>query len=535
MRKSIKSALAVTAASGLVAAYAGVAHADTIVLSSPATVSAAPGDTVTFTAYLVATSSPTNDTPGCNANPQNPVTMTFTSSNPGVADAPTLADPFTTCDDPATEDLFEGGQSVTVSVKSPSSGSTTITADAVGGRVQSGNKNNPPSSPGYDNTDSLVINVTSGTIDQAALTFSPASPQVYHHQQTLAATGGSTSNTIVYSTSTPTVCSLSGAVLTMDTGVGVCTVTATRPGNATYNDVSATANVDAAKETQTITIVPGSISGKTYGDAPFAISATSDSGLAVALISSTIGVCTYADSMVTILHAGTCTVDAAQAGNDNYLAASASSTGSIEKATLTVTAPTVSVFLNAPSPALSPTYSGFVIGQHAPVADTAADLGTAPTCSSAANLGVIGTYSTTCGNGVDGDYAFSYVDGVLTVDYKYSGFLQPINPDRSSSFKSGSTIPVKFQLLDYNNVVQNVGNIAFTLAVNKLDPYADYAVNENVGTTVGDSGYAFRWDATSMQYIYNLSTKTSAMGAGTYALTAKKAGQAVVSGQINVK
>jgi hypothetical protein len=73
----------------------------------------------------------------------------------------------------------------------------------------------------------------------------------------------------------------------------------------------------AIKQAQTISF--GSLSDATFGDPDFAVSATSDSGLAVTFIGS--GACTVTGSMVHIISGGTCTVTAQQAGNIDYNAA----------------------------------------------------------------------------------------------------------------------------------------------------------------------------------------------------------------------
>jgi hypothetical protein len=59
----------------------------------------------------------------------------------------------------------------------------------------------------------------------------------------------------------------------------------------------------------------------TYGVAPFAISATSTSGLAVSFASSTPFVCTITSGTVSVFGTGTCTIIASQAGNATYAAA----------------------------------------------------------------------------------------------------------------------------------------------------------------------------------------------------------------------
>jgi hypothetical protein len=105
------------------------------------------------------------------------------------------------------------------------------------------------------------------------------------------------------------------------TGAGSCTVTASQAGNTNYAaaaDVAQTFTI--AQASQTITF--GALANKTYGDAPFAVSATGGaSGNAVSFAAA--GACSVAGNLVTITGAGSCTITATQAGNANYLPATA--------------------------------------------------------------------------------------------------------------------------------------------------------------------------------------------------------------------
>jgi hypothetical protein len=75
----------------------------------------------------------------------------------------------------------------------------------------------------------------------------------------------------------------------------------------------------SALTTQTISFA--TLSGKTFGAAPFTVSATASSGLAVSFASLTTTTCTVNGVTVTIIAAGTCTVRASQAGNASFAAA----------------------------------------------------------------------------------------------------------------------------------------------------------------------------------------------------------------------
>ncbi len=101
----------------------------------------------------------------------------------------------------------------------------------------------------------------------------------------------------------------------------------------------------------------------------------------------------------------------------------------------------------------------------------------------------------------------------VTVTAAWSGVLQPVNPDGSSAFKLGSTVPVKFQLTGGQRPDQG--------PVRPVVPAAGRAgasatVSEAVSTSNATSGNLFRYDASSGQYIFNLGTKT--LNAGSYQL-----------------
>jgi hypothetical protein len=93
-----------------------------------------------------------------------------------------------------------------------------------------------------------------------------------------------------------------------------------------------------------------------------------------------------------------------------------------------------------------------------------------------------------------------------------SAILQPINNTGTrSSFKIGSTIPVKITVTGCDGVTQ-VSTLTPRVSLTKLDPTADVEVNEVLSTSTPTSGTTMRWSDT--QYIYNLSTKNSQFHAG---------------------
>ena len=107
------------------------------------------------------------------------------------------------------------------------------------------------------------------------------------------------------------------ATATTDSGSTFTVTVSNTAGSVTSN--AATLTVNAASPTpQTITF--GNPGTQTVGT-PLALSATASSGLTVSFASTTSIICTVANSTATFIAAGTCTIQASQAGNGTYAAA----------------------------------------------------------------------------------------------------------------------------------------------------------------------------------------------------------------------
>ncbi len=192
--------------------------------------------------------------------------------------------------------------------------------------------------PGNANYQSASANA-SVTINPATqtVTFAPATPVVFGAAPvalTATATSGLTSFTFSTS-SAATICTVSGNTVTF-TGGGACALTATQPGNASYQSASATATIVVNPATQTVTFTP--TTPVTFGAAPGTLSATASSGLTAFTFStsSPVSVCTVAGSTVTYIGGGNCSLTATQAGNASYQSASATATVAINPASQTV-------------------------------------------------------------------------------------------------------------------------------------------------------------------------------------------------------
>ncbi len=131
---------------------------------------------------------------------------------------------------------------------------------------------------------------------------------------TVAATGGASGNPVTFASQTASVCAVSGDLVTI-LAAGTCTIAADQAGATNYNAApQVTRSFTVNKAAQTITFGP--LGAKIFGEAPFAVSATASSGLAVTFGSG--GSCSVSGSTVTITGAGSCTITASQAGDGNY-------------------------------------------------------------------------------------------------------------------------------------------------------------------------------------------------------------------------
>jgi hypothetical protein len=139
-------------------------------------------------------------------------------------------------------------------------------------------------------------------------------------------------------------CSVSGNTLTA-TAAGSCTISADQPGDANFTaapEVIQTATV--TKADQTITFA--ALTDKVLGSAPFTVTATGGgSASPVTFSSTTTAVCTVSGPTVTLVSAGTCTLEADQAGDANFNAAApVTRSFAVGKASQTITFPAIASF-----------------------------------------------------------------------------------------------------------------------------------------------------------------------------------------------
>ncbi|MDR3483170.1 MAG: Ig-like domain repeat protein [Burkholderiaceae bacterium] len=227
--------------------------------------------------------------------------VTFASSTPSVCWA--QGPPLNVGTGPGTGYLYTQG----------SPGTCTITA------TQPGQSGVPAAAPV---TQSFTILPDSQTISF------PALPTSYNGalQSTFGLSATATSRlAVTFSSSTPSVCTVSGATVTM-VGVGTCTVAADQAGGS-GTQYSGAYYAAAPEVTRSITLIATQTIGfaalpdQPFGVTPPTLTATASSGLPVSFSSLTTNTCTVSGTTVTLLAGGSCSIAANQAGNGSYSAA----------------------------------------------------------------------------------------------------------------------------------------------------------------------------------------------------------------------
>lgn len=146
----------------------------------------------------------------------------------------------------------------------------------------------------------------------------------------------------------------------------------------------------------------GPIPAKTYGAGDFSAGASSTA--AITYTSANASVAVIISGMVHITGTGTSVITA------NNGSTSLSQTLTVNKAALTITADNKSKAYGSVNPALTASYSGFVLGENT-AALSALPILTTP----AVVLSPVGTYAITASGASANNYSFSYVAGTLTV------------------------------------------------------------------------------------------------------------------------
>jgi hypothetical protein len=152
----------------------------------------------------------------------------------------------------------------------------------------------------------------------------PAAAKVGGPTYTVTATASSgLAVALTIDASASAVCSISGSTVSF-TGAGTCVIDGNQAGNANYNAApQAQQSFAVGKADQTINFTSTAPAAAKVGGPTYTVTATASSGLTVALTidASASTVCSISGSTVSFIGAGSCVIDANQAGDANYNAA----------------------------------------------------------------------------------------------------------------------------------------------------------------------------------------------------------------------
>jgi hypothetical protein len=188
------------------------------------------------------------------------------------------------------------------------------------------------------------------------------------------------------------------------------------PGTYTNSCVAHDSNyaVTYVNGTQTIAAAPltitASSSSSVYGS-PIAAVTPTFSGFVDGQSASVLGsALSCSSAAVQSSNVGTYANSCSGANDSNYAVTYVNGTQKITPAPLTITASSATIFYGQAIPAVTPSFSGFVLGQGPSV------LGSGLTCVVPATIASdAGTYTTFCVGATDANYAISYVNGSLLI------------------------------------------------------------------------------------------------------------------------
>ena len=196
-----------------------------------------------------------------------------------------------------------------------SAGTVTMTSGAVSCVVHY----NQACNPSY-NAAPEVTSTTTATKASLTITFAPLANRKMKQSPFNVTATASSGLTVTFTTATTAVCisgGANGATITL-IATGTCTVSAHQIGDNNYSaalDVNQSFTVGNGKTDQTIAF--STLPDRTMVQSPFQVSATASSGLTVKFTTTTTSVCTSGGTggaTITLIAAGTCTVQADQAG-----------------------------------------------------------------------------------------------------------------------------------------------------------------------------------------------------------------------------
>jgi hypothetical protein len=207
------------------------------------------------------------------------------------------------------------------------------------------------------------------------------------------------------------------------------------------------------------------------------------------------------------------TLGGADKGNYTLKAGPWTATANITPKPLTVTAEDKTKFLRGADPTFTVRYSEFATGESPSVLGGALQFST-----NVPNPEQVGKWEITPSGLTSSNYNITFVKGAFTITYKFAGFLQPINYTAHqsttstdvSTFKAGSTVPVRFQITDAN------GNVVQGAKAEWLTPVKGSSttqpVDEDFYSDPATTGTLYLYNSAGNHYHYNWNTKGQSAG-----------------------
>jgi hypothetical protein len=155
-----------------------------------------------------------------------------------------------------------------------------------------------------------------------SISFTAPSQGTQHRSAHLSATGGGSGNPVVFSVGSPGVCTVSGRTVTY-TAAGNCVIDANQAGDSRYADApQVQRTIKVSKLSQSIIFFAPS-AGTIFNSASLSAIGGGSGNPVVFSVDPSSGprVCTVSGNTVSYTGAGSCVIDANQAGNDDYTTA----------------------------------------------------------------------------------------------------------------------------------------------------------------------------------------------------------------------
>ena len=322
----------------------------------------------------------------------------------------------------------------------------------------------------YNERVSAATSVTLAKASQAAVSLSAPATATYGQTGLKAsASGGDGSGVFSYGAGSSTACSVdvSSGAITISRGIGTCSLTASRAGDANYADSASSAPATVTIQKATLTVTPDAGKSKTYGQ-----TFTAFTGSVQGLVNGDTGTATYASSgAAASASIGSYDITSAFAfttgSADNYTIQNNTAAGglTVNKAHVTATAGSGSAIYDgsthAPSTCLvSGAFAGDLTCSNNPVT-------AGPNASTTAIAPVVN------GTGL-GNFEITPVSGTYTIEQAVS--VTTVTCPASVTYSGSAQTPC-------SAAVSGAGGLQQTLTVN-------YTANTNAGTAHAAASFA---------------------------------------------